>query len=611
MTSVNLSSDYGGVGDDSTSNDTPFTNYRTAARSAVDTVTLTIPAGIYRIATQTLPFDGVGSQIVSAAGATLKYMSNAPRLTCHSGIVQSNSIKHAFVAAVSKDAEFLTCLTPSEAGRFPVGQYAYLSALEWQGTSGFPPNHHYNQFVKVLSADTNTGVVTFTPPAKFDYGIFYPRTFPPGNSYVTGGPACLIVVDKSNADSTSTSFDTDTTINGLNVVNAFDPVGGPYVEHQIYIPGRRIVLNDMVFTGCAPIPTASLYTQFNRVTVPDVQIEVDKAAGYVEVNDSEIHQLTCQSSSVDALVVDGTHVENINGTPKNLVVRNGSTIDALSIGAAYGNTDSILIEDSIVSAIDWRSSQKSAVGNFSWEQGGSLTYTADGVLPFGAEGTQLFLAGQSLAGSNFEHIGFPTWVRGVGDVASKAKLFCWLKEIAPSILQGTVFVVQHPCRNVTFRNVTGCPESVDLSNAPDGLPLFSFSKRTDQDFGTAQLIKMWGRLVYMKINVTRADTGGNPTAPLHIGGQNNNIKIINSAGAFTSYGPIVNTKITGLRTITPTSVTGGQSGDTLGSAPGNIEFVDTVEPFLNANISGYTAGQKPLVTFEMLTDQFQVVGRLV
>src|ERR1043166_5266982 len=66
----------------------------------------------------------------------------------------------------------------------------------------------------------------------------------------------------------------------------------------------------------------------------------------------------------------------------------------------------------------------------------------------------------------------------------------------------------HPAPKFTCSNCTGGADAVDLSQAPPGAPLFSYSKRTyDGSKQVSPLITIWGSLVQFSVNVTKAYSG--------------------------------------------------------------------------------------------------------
>ena len=79
---------------------------------------------------------------------------------------------------------------------------------------------------------------------------------------------------------------------------------------------------------------------------------------------------------------------------------------------------------------------------------------------------------------------------------------------------GSLAVRGDPVPNLTFTNCTGSAEADDLSRAPAGKPIYSYTKRTysgaigstDANSATQPYIPIWGTLVSIKINVVKADT---------------------------------------------------------------------------------------------------------
>lgn len=613
MATRNFDSDFGGIGNDSFINDTAFSDFRTWARAEVDPVVLTLTSGgIYRVQTGVgvLPFDGILDCTIQMSGATIRAIADAPRFGAFAGFrFQQAGVFSARLYPVAEGDTIARCKTVGQAASFPVGRWMAIACDEKQGTAGYPPNHQQVQFVQILATpNPATGEIPFSPPAKENMSDSYPETSV--GVYDTGGPVTAFLMIPSGATSTDASWGCTLRMVGGNGATIISSTVG---QHQIYLNGKTTELYGLTFVDCAPIPTLNKLCHFEDLVVPDIQIEWDKAVEKGIVKGGSYKKFNFQSGSCQEVEVENVTITgNWFGTPRRLRIKGGCTIPELRIGPqGYGNTESVVVEGvNTISAVTETAFNKSATTNFSYAPGGSITYSGGGVIPWGSPGSGLYLAGQLNGGSNFAHIGFPTWISEVKDVGGFPKFVSRFPTLSPPFLTGPVYVVQHPCRSVTFgANTTGSPEAVDLSLAPPGLPLWSYANRTN-NFAVEQVVTIRGYLKYLKINVTRADTGANGTAPLHMGGQFSNVPIILLNGSDSTWGPIVNTKITGLRTITPTVVSGAQAGDTLPDL-GKIWFISFILPRLNTDISGYTEGQKPIVTVEMLTDQFQAVGRLM
>ena len=227
------------------------------------------------------------------------------------------------------------------------------------------------------------------------------------------------------------------------------------------------------------------------------------------------------------------------------------------------------------------------------------------MLSWGPPGARCFIGGSSRAN------GVPFTISEVTSTVGQAPIL--VTNLAdpiptlPSFMGSPTRFVEHPGPSVTFTNVRGCPEALDLSSAPAGMPLYSHICRTG-DFSSGLDAELWGTIsdaAFIRVRVIRADTGANPTAPLHLGGKFDNVPVLNpdlSAGLFGS-NAIINAKIAGQRLITASSVTGTQSGDVL-APTGGIHFVENISPKLLSDLSGYTPDQKPIIEIEVLASQF-------
>src|SRR6185437_3019722 len=92
-------------------------------------------------------------------------------------------------------------------------------------------------------------------------------------------------------------------------------------------------------------------------------------------------------------------------------------------------------------------------------------------------------------------------------------------------------ILASPAPKFTCTNCTCNPTVVDLSQAPADAPLYSYSKITyNGNFKVQGGPKLWGKLVSMKINVTKPYTGTKATLPVEVMGQFGNFVINNSDG---------------------------------------------------------------------------------
>lgn len=629
MPSANLVSDFGAVGDDSTTaaNDTAFTNFLTWARAQVGTVKLKIDGdgAIYRLNTIVRLFEGVPSLVVNMQGATLKPMTSMLRFGCIIGFSQGANMT-ARIEEVPKGASHFVCLTPAQASRFVVGEAGALADQEFQGSAGFPPNHQRCHYFKVTARNTDTGRVDFWPPSTFKFRRNYPFTKGSGD-YDMGGPATAFVMGLGTNHSTFWWSQIVVNGGGPSVPVVYNP-NYPTINEQIYLNCRKITLNDCAFHMSVPIPSMNALYNFNRIYTPDFHVEYDKNAPQGRVRGGTQKQAIFQSPLGICRMKGVTFTSKMMGTPRELHLDDCEMPNGLRVGTQGYGTSELLVarggtigQEGVAGGIDWNFSTRTDCVNFQHsgpKEGVRYTLTTT-PLTWGAKGAGIFL-GAVYSGGNIFHLGPLSHVRDVADYSNgltrnTTELLSYIETLAPAgmpIEEGDqFFIVQHPCLRVAFYDVEGCPEARDLSLAPKFLPLWSYGNRTDA-FQISQTIQVWDRLKFLRINVEQADTGANATCPLRMGSHfNTSLFVFNRlTGARETIQWTVNGKIAGERVITPDGVIGAQSGDVL-SAPGRHLIFSSIIPALDnaiKDLTGYTAGQKPRFNVEVQTDQLRMAA---
>jgi hypothetical protein len=168
--------------------------------------------------------------------------------------------------------------------------------------------------------------------------------------------------------------------------------------------------------------------------------------------------------------------------------------------------------------------------------------------------------------------------------------------------QASVVVVSAP--QFTCVNCSGSADALDLNQAPAGAPLWSYSKRTLTAANCAPvtpIVPIWGQLTSMNTVVSSAYTGVSLNVQLD---QIAHIQILGSSSSSTGINPIINAKVANAtaRTITPTTTSGAQSGDTLTAAGvGAWVLSNQFSPECSANIAG--SGDPFTATVEFITNQ--------
>lgn len=601
---------YNAVGDGTTDNSTAFALFNTnmlARGDLNEQVILTIPAGTY-VQHGNSWVSGIKDIIIDGgSAATTKLISPGDTLRSYGGngiLVDTSDVTHtSYFQTVSAGASSITLVTSSEDSRFATGDWCLLLGVDTQSpNSSWPPNEAVFEYIRVASS--SGGVVTFTAPLQYGYKSTWPYY---GVSKNVGGPATIIRC-VANAD---VSIDIRNITFGDGTENC-----------QVYISGRLVKLTNCVFDypmtqtyGIAPTGCNELIMTNCSQANP---MEVDKCLGHWTVDGGTYGDISFASCSGGNLVTitGGADIESVGGTPKKIVIDN-ATIGTFDVGGQnFGYTDEVVISNSVVST---------------WGQFGSLRRNVDTL--FSTSGNTI------IAAKNAEIYGKPwavpggwsTFAKIVGGTSYRTGApykVLDLTEDSPGS-SGNVYILtnrdfsagfpslptdpttgltiwNHPCPIFTAINLTGSDTSVDLSQvAARGRPYLSYSKRsyTGSLVNNGTPVPIFGALVSIKVNVTQAYTGVQGTLTLKVTSTSvdgGNMGVV-LAGAETNYGPTINLKIAGERIITPTAVTGAQSGDSI-SIPGEIYIKNVTGPYQGTNISGESSAVWPEFTIEIITD---------
>jgi hypothetical protein len=163
----------------------------------------------------------------------------------------------------------------------------------------------------------------------------------------------------------------------------------------------------------------------------------------------------------------------------------------------------------------------------------------------------------------------------------------------------------HPAPRFTCTNCTGSADALDLSQAPPGAPLYSFSRRTYDGSlaGDAPGYRVWGNLKRMTLNVKNPYSGSSPSVSINPTGQFIYTTVSTFDYSMGNLLPTINLKLAGARIITPVGVTGAQAGDLGLTAPPQQWMSGTLTPHMNTNISSEPASVWPQFEITVETDQ--------
>ena len=583
-----------------------FLDFRTDNQGG--TVTLTIPPGKYLIAPNLDLFDGIRDVTFNGTGATLcgdfRFLSSFQyQVHGHSG----------YTASVSAGATYVTLITPSDASKFVVGDYAMMSGFDMQ-MSGYPTNLARFEYLKIVAINAPLGRVTFETPLVNSYLSTWPIYTEEDTSGMGsqrfGGPATLYAMDPH--------FGVVSEVNGLTVV--MNPQSG--------ISGGHHTFNDCTFVShYGPFPSVAWSVTFNNCTGTNCRMEIDKLVYEFSMTGCTWEHLGFQSASSNKLVVlDDTNItDGFVGSPEKIVIRNGCDISYWQTASVFfGFPIEVEASDSVIRSMTIHPAEiRSIEGGTTGGSGDGIqldTTMVGNIIPVPAAKRKQGVSNWAITGNrlffNDPQVGSVglltiTDVRDSPTVSGGIDIHTdWPTGHFPARTYGSLglWLVGHPAHICTFNNVTGCPEAVDLSGAPDGEPMWTYSKRTyDKSFvGSSTPWGVMGKIRKIRVNVDPAYTGSTGTVaisvfPGHavaIGGDGSSIN--NTFG--------INLKVAGVRELDvtadsyPKNWTGAQSGDTLPTpglasamwACGNLR-VDALH-----DISAETSALS--FTVEMITD---------
>lgn len=601
---VNIKS-FGAAGDGVTNDVAAFNAFNTWARAQTGAVILVMPPGTYAGINSSAGggsdfFVGVRDLTIYAYGATIPIMRGTNGFAVNASSPITVWVPLSAQANAGSNSVSLSVAPPFN---FQVGSWVAVSSLEMQGISGFPPNWYYVDYVRISSISGAT--VTFETALNFTHKITYPNTTAsstyPGQ---LGGPASMFALVPE--------WDTSLKVFGLTV-NAGLVTGGPSTE--TIFTGRRMRFVDCSFI-CNIAPSSSMFSIFEHCNFSSgggagYQVEVDKNLSHLRFYASRIAVLNLQSAS-DEVVVDECQIDNLSGSTKRLMLRRTHVGSAFNLTAPSVGANRVMIIEgcnlavvSNVSNINYilLSNLTFSNGTFSIPLASSqLSY----VYRFAIPGSKCFFNSNS-----WYNLGSPFIITNVYQDSTNLYFDTTLTSIPTFSGTGTASpgICQHPAPRLTASGNTGNDTAIMLSKLSKETPFGSYAHKVySEDLiqpGTAvvtQPVAQWGILTSLRVNVIRADTGPNGTLAMHpLGHFGANVMLpTNVAGAFDL---TIDLKTAGVRTITPTTVTGNVGADSI-TAPGLVWFMQNgLNPWLSASIATNTPVQMPIVEIELVTDQ--------
>lgn len=531
----------------------------------------------------------------------------------------------------------------------------------WQTPYGYPTNPHWFEYAKVTSIDPTSGTVTFGAPLKNTYKSTWP-SYNSGSQFEVdaGGPATLYALDPSwdtqveyrgltiSQDKVQTYSNgrsityRDVKFTGANcgvptqnvlwqAINTDMSACNMEVDKLITsMVMDRVTINQLKFqSSSTDLLTMSNSTVISQMTgtpkkavISDTKITDFRPGAFAYGRTDEVVCTNCviQSFNPSGVFESGFGSNPVqlsyamskgvisfpNGTKVLGATNNGAGKVRLTVAstAGFASNDRVIVSgisgtyeanggNKLITIIDATHVDLPEVSfTNAYKSGGNVSLWAP---RWAVPGTNLVWSSAPGVGpifkvldvtqdENFTYVhtnmsnGFPTF-------AGNAKLS----------------IRVHPAPKFTCRNCSGSIDALDLNNAPPGAPLYSYSKRTyAATSGTtpAPRVNLWGKLTSAKFNVTTPHSG---TDALQFRlSQSNNWPVLSTQGTIAFWGPGIDMRVAGERTVTPTNVTGMQKQDKIGVPPNPATL-------LGASYSGPTfsaaTNSAAQVTVELMADQ--------
>lgn len=332
-----------------------FTTWATGTWQATHTgkIELRLPAATCKLVNPgSVQFAGIADLLVSGYGSTL--IGDFPHIGVSNG-VWADLTHSVRVATVSAGASSVT-VTPSATTQpstgcasvaacvalFPVGSWAYIGMGDLQAGTGFPNNQAVFEFVQILTANSGTGVITFTTPLTSTYKSTSPSYNTAISTIDYGGPATLFALHS----------DWNSSVEWRGIT--FNSGASAYPQQDF--PGKTAIFKDVTCStsGVACFaPSINKSVDFNNVRTPNSTLEPDKEVEDWTIVNSSGDQMQFQSAgSFKRLTMSGSTYRNIIGTPSAAAISNSTITEVLYPGATnFGASTSTTLTNVAVGGI--------------------------------------------------------------------------------------------------------------------------------------------------------------------------------------------------------------------------------------------------------------------
>lgn len=582
---------------------------------------------------------------------------------CHKGIAESDGCS-ARIATVSAGATNVTLLNSALNTRFTIGQWVIVTGLDLQGF-GYPPNAHYFDYAKVSGISGAT--ISLDRTLAYSYKSTWPVYFAGSNLEADqGGPGTIYALDPSwdtevevrgltIAKATALTYANGRSITYRDVIFTGSGCGVPTQNLSWSVingtmTGCSIEADKLVglvsFTGGVLNTIEFQSSSINALSMSGITVSghIGGTPKAVSISNSTLASffpgalgygrtdtVVCNVCAIADIGVRGVLDKGAgdNGVNNTYSMSGGiiTVPNVVSVSSA-ANNGSGLIRLTVTSTSAFITGKYASVGASSgdascsgtWQLtiidathvdlvGSTFVATCSGSmgnvpLRWAIPGTNLFWTGQFTSETAFR-------VVDVTQDASNTYVQTTLAGTFPGVPldTGKLYIQVHPAPQFTCTSCTGAVDAVDLSQAPAGAPIYSYSRRTYTgntigfDGGPISTMALWGAISSLTFNVSTAYTGINNPLTYHWPAVFDNYPSLKADFSVYNYAPIINLRASGTRVVTPAGVTGTQSGDSGLAVPEAVWFTEGASAGASADISGENPSVWPSVTVTIQTDQ--------
>lgn len=315
-------------------------------------------------------------------------------------------------------ANSIILLRPAEASNYYVNSWVLLMCNEVMGGNVAANwNCYIFEYQKIKSINATTGKLTFWDTLKFNYPSTLPHFVPPGGPLYAGqfdGPATIAQLNDC--------FDQELEIHNQTI---YGSQGGQC--SYLGVLSVKLIDCEIYSQGFKAGPFCSTMRNFTleRCICHFYQPEFDKMTDTIKIIDCELIEssyLFFQSASINKTIIERTRLEGgIDGTPKDMTIRDSVVGGRFRINTVYGPTERITLINTTIGEVVNQYQQGAPVavaragltfanGTFKADTSGNMSWKGSTVVggcpfPWGVQGAKILFSTNVHVGGNPAGIG--------------------------------------------------------------------------------------------------------------------------------------------------------------------------------------------------------------